>query len=199
MLGKGAEHCVPCHMHVCKAAFTHTSQYVCLCVFTGSGNGRVPVLDAINNEASTLQDAELDLRINSKFDRVFGNAIFEPTSSPSRRHVSEAVASDRSSPGSPKTPGTEVKLNNLFGDASTRHREDSITASPSRSHRDGTPDRAKSIFGRKRESGSSRAAASEVPEGHTPIQDFNTPEGAVEDEEQMAVVAAKARPPPPAP
>jgi hypothetical protein len=93
-----------------------------------AGSRRVPVNEAYNSEAAQLQDAELDLRCQGKFDRVFGNATFEDEAS-----------------ASPKTPGA-IKMNNLFEDPSTVNRNstpDSGARSRRRSQeRDNTPDKA---------------------------------------------------------
>lgn len=69
-------------------------------VFAGSpmaagARRSLPMSDAFASEASQLQDAELDLRIRSNFDRVFSNSMFVDDMS------------------SPKTPGN-IKMNSFF-------------------------------------------------------------------------------------
>lgn len=64
---------------------------------------RLPMTDAFNTEAQQLRDAELDLRMGSKFEKVFGNGLFEGSDAQS------PTAANRSGP-------SIVKMNGFFAD-----------------------------------------------------------------------------------
>lgn len=91
---------------------------------------QIPMVDAYNTEAAQLQDGELDLRLNSQFNRVFGNGLFE-----------DAPPSPQ-----PKTPGT-VKRNNLFEDPN-RQNDQRFQRRDSTDH-ESTPDRGLGMSARK--------------------------------------------------
>lgn len=78
--------------------------------------------DAFNTEAAQLQDAELDLRINARFDRVFGNGLFE----------------DAADTGANSLAPGHVKMNSFFEDP-TRQQDQRF---PRKHDSENTPDKA---------------------------------------------------------
>eukprot|EP00197_Chlamydomonas_leiostraca_P007276 CAMPEP_0202868270 /NCGR_PEP_ID=MMETSP1391-20130828/10614_1 /ASSEMBLY_ACC=CAM_ASM_000867 /TAXON_ID=1034604 /ORGANISM="Chlamydomonas leiostraca, Strain SAG 11-49" /LENGTH=428 /DNA_ID=CAMNT_0049548413 /DNA_START=313 /DNA_END=1599 /DNA_ORIENTATION=- len=116
---------------------------------------RLPMTDAFNTEAAQLQDAELDLRINTRFDRVFGNGLFEDAPpSPSNKA---------------NTPG-HVKMNNLFDEPNRQNdQRNARRESPDRD----SSDRQLAMSYRKHGSAGRNLAAA-APAGGTMVEAFDS-------------------------